>query len=332
MINTSKPILIAGLGSIGRRHLKNLSMVGCDNIILYRTGKSTLPAEELAGYKTFYDLEEALSLNPIAAIVSGPTSLHISIALKAIKAGCHLFLEKPISHSLEGISELQRIAKTKTLQIHVGFQFRFHPGLQQIKKWIESNRIGQVISARSHWGECIKDWHLWEDYRKSYSVREEMGGGVVLTLSHPFDYLIWLLGDVEKVYAVTRKHQNLAINTECMAETILHFNSGVIGSVYLDYLERPAKHTLDIIGDIGTIRWDNADGTAKLFVENKCSGECAVPKGFERNTMFLEEMRHFLMCINENSPPMCSIDEGIKSLEIALAVKSSAAKGAEVNI
>jgi predicted dehydrogenase len=330
--NTSKPILIVGLGSIGRRHLKNLSLLGYENIILSRTGKSVLAADELAGYKTFYDLEEALLQKPIAAIVSSPTSLHVSTALKAINAGCHLFLEKPISHSLEGISKLERNAKAKNLQVHVGFQFRFHPGLQQIKKWIENNQIGQVMSVRSHWGECIKDWLSWEDYRKSYSVREEMGGGVVLTLSHPFDYLLWLLGDVEKVYAVTGKHQDLGINTECMAETILHFNNGVMGSVYLDYLERPARHTLDIIGDIGTIRWDNADGTAKLFVENKCSSECAVPKGFERNTMFLEEMRHFLMCINDNSPPMCSIEEGIKSLKIALAVKRSAAEGSEVNM
>ena len=332
MKNTSKPILIIGLGSVGRRHLKNLLLLGYDNIILYRTGKSTLPTNELAEYKTFGDLEEALSLNPIAAIVSNPTSLHVSTALKAINAGCHLFLEKPVSHSIEKISELQRNAKTKNLQVHVGFQFRFHPGLQQIKKWIERNKIGQVISVQSHWGEHIKDWHSWEDYRKSYSVREEMGGGVVLTLSHPFDYLIWLLGDVEKVYAVTKKHQSLAINTECMAETVLHFNSGVIGSVYLDYLERPAKHTLNIIGDLGTIRWDNADGTARLFVEDKCVSKCTVPKGFERNTMFLEEMKHFLECINEKGLPMCSLNEGIKSLEIALAVKRSAVEGAEVHI
>jgi predicted dehydrogenase len=327
---TIRPILIIGLGSIGRRHFRNLLLLGYDNIVLYRTGKSTLPNDELAGYTTFGDLEEGLASNPVAVIISNPTSLHVSTALKAVRAGCHIFLEKPVSHSLEGISELQRNAEAQKLQVHVGFQFRFHPVLRQMKKWIENNEIGQVVSAQSHWGEYVKSWHPWEDYRSSYSVREELGGGVVLTLSHPFDYLTWFLGDVEKVYAATRKHQSLITNAECIAETVLHFKTGVIGSVYLDYLEHPAKHTVDIIGDLGTIRWNNADGTAKLFVRGRCVSECAVPNGFERNTMFLEEIRHFLKCLNGEALPICSIDDGIKSLKIALAAKRSAAEGREV--
>lgn len=327
-----RPILIVGFGAIGQRHFRNLLFLGHDNIVLYRTGKSTLPSDELAGFTTYGDLEKALSSNPVAAIISNPTSLHVSTALKAVRAGCHIFLEKPVSDSLQGISELQRYAEDQKLQVHVGYQFRFHPVLRQIKKWIENNEIGEVVSAQSHWGEYVKGWHPWEDYRNSYSVREELGGGVVLTLSHPFDYLTWFLGDVEKVYAATRKHQSLATNAECIVETVLHFKSGVIGSVYLDYMERPARHTVDIIGDLGTIQWNNTDGKAKLFVGDRCISEYTIPEGFERNTMFLEEIRHFLKCLNGEASPVCCLDEGIQSLKIALAAKRSGAEGSEVHV
>ena len=90
-------------------------------------------------------------------------------------------------------------------QVLVGFQFRFHPGLQQVKKLLDEGAIGKPISAHAHWGEYLPDWHPWEDYKQGYAARPELGGGVVLTLSHPLDYLRWLLGEVESLSAFTSR-------------------------------------------------------------------------------------------------------------------------------
>src|SRR3989304_3534110 len=104
--------LIAGLGSIGRRHFRNLIALGEKDIVLLRTRKATLPDDELAGYPVETDIREALNKHkPDAVIVANPTSLHLKTAISAAEAGCHILLEKPISSSTEGLSQLQAVVK-----------------------------------------------------------------------------------------------------------------------------------------------------------------------------------------------------------------------------
>ncbi len=184
------PIIICGLGSVGRRHLYNLQALGRNDIVLLRTGKSTLPDDELGILPVEYDLNHALlHWQPEGVVISNPTALHLEVAIPAAEAGCHLLIEKPMSHSTDGLDTLTKALRKGGGQVLVGYQFRFHPGLLAVKQLLEKEAIGCLISARVHWGEYLPDWHPWEDYRHSYSARSDLGGGVVLTLSHPFDYL-----------------------------------------------------------------------------------------------------------------------------------------------
>ena len=306
----NRPILIAGFGSIGRRHVQNLRALGHKKFVLYRTGKSTLPDEEIAGIPTESDLDKALAHKPIATIIANPTAMHLPIAIAAAKAGSHLFLEKPISHTLDGVIDLQRLVKKKNLVVQVGFQFRFHPGLRKVKKQLEKGAIGKVVSVQAHWGQYLPGWHPWEDYRKSYAANAALGGGALLTLCHPFDYLRWLIGEVERVCAVEGRSSGLGIDVEDTADVLLRFKRGATGHVHLNYLERREAHTLRIIGESGIICWDNAKPI----------------KNFERNTMYKSEMRHFLACIKRNEQPLCTLDDGIETLKIVLAAKESVRK------
>lgn len=103
-------VLICGLGSIGARHARNLKALGVQDLILYRTGRSTLPdTDDLSDIPVFNNLDAALELEPDAAVISNPTNLHVETAIRAASAGCHLFVEKPLSNDLEGIDELERI-------------------------------------------------------------------------------------------------------------------------------------------------------------------------------------------------------------------------------
>lgn len=332
MLKRNQPILIAGLGSIGRRHLQNLLSLGCNNIILYRTGKSTLPDDELKDFCVEYSLKDGLSHRPIGVIVSNPPTLHLSTALAAAQADCHLFIEKPIFHSIEGAEELVREVKNRNLSVLVGFQFRFHPALRQIKRWLDSGRIGKVASCQAHWGEYLPGWHPWEDYRKGYSARQDLGGGVILTLCHPFDYLRWLIGEVRSVSAAAGRLGGLEIDVEDTACVILHFVQGAIASFCLDYLQRPRRHWLRIVGQKGAIDWDDADGIAHLYRAGSKEEEFIPPEGFKRNTMFLEEMSHFLNCLSGKEKPACGLGDGIRALEIALAAKKSAVERREIDV
>src|SRR5512134_101488 len=127
--------LIAGLGSIGRRHFRNLISLGERDILLLRTRKATLPDDELAGYPVETELQQALQKHkPDAVIVANPTSMHLDVAIPAAEAGCHLLLEKPVSHSLERLDVLKEAVEKTGSKILVGFQFRYHPTLNKARE------------------------------------------------------------------------------------------------------------------------------------------------------------------------------------------------------
>jgi predicted dehydrogenase len=320
------PILICGLGSIGRRHLRNLQSIGLDEIVLLRTGKSTLPEDELEGLPVERDLHQALKRwRPEAVVISNPTALRLKVAIPSAEAGCHLLIEKPISHTMESVEDLREALKRGGGRALVGFQFRFHPGLRAAKRLLEEGTIGRVISARAHWGEYLPDWHPWEDYRLSYAARNDLGGGVVLTLCHPFDYLSWLLGEVESVSAEIDTLGELDMTVEDTAEMLLKFKDDALASVHLDYNQRPASHWMEIVGTEGTVRWDNASGDVRWWSsQTGIWQEIPAPDNFKRNDMFRDEMEHFLEVITGIAEPICSLGDGVQALMIALAAKRSA--------
>jgi predicted dehydrogenase len=326
-------LLIVGLGSAGRRHLRNLAALGQQDIVLLRSGKSTLPEAELDGYPAVHDLEAALQAGAQAAVIATPTALHLEAAIPLARAGCHLLLEKPVSHTLAGVDELSKAARQGGARIMVAFQYRYHPGLQAVEHWVRSGAIGRPYHARAHYGDFLPAWHPWEDYRASYSARPELGGGVVLTLCHPLDYLLWLMGAVRRVAASVGSRGDLGIPVEDTADALLELEGGASGSVHLDYLQRPPEHRLEILGTAGTIRWDQADGAARL--DRAAGGAQEIieaPQGYERNHMFLAEMQRFLAVVEAGESPWPNLEDGIRALALGAAILESSRRGTRVEL
>lgn len=338
-------ILIAGLGSIGRRHFRNLIALDEKNIILLRTHKATLPDDELAGYPVETDLQEALKKHkPEAVIVANPTALHLDVAIPVAEMGCHVLLEKPVSHSLERLDILQRTAEKSGSKILVGFQFRYHPTLNKARQLIQSNALGKILTVHAHWGEYLPQWHPWEDYRQSYAARADLGGGVIVTLTHPLDYLRYLLGDVEALWSFNGHLSPLEVDVEDVAEIGLRFAGGAVGGVHVNYFQRPPVHRLEIVGTDGTLRWDNADALLHLSKSPASFGSYSdqppapvmetfpPPEGFERNQLFVAQTRHFLEIARGESEPVCSLADGVQALRLALAAYESQKTGRVVNL
>ena len=320
--------MIAGLGSIGRRHLRNLVEIGEKDIFLFRTQHSTLPDADLAGFPVETDLGAALAHRPDAVVVSNPTAVHLEVAIPAVEAGAHVLIEKPISHNMQRVDELLAAVQTAGARVLVGFQFRYHPGLLRIRDLLAEEAIGRPISVRAHWGEYLPDWHPWEDYRQGFSARAELGGGVILTLSHPLDYLRMLFGDVAELWAFAGKLSDLEIMVEDTAEIGLQFVSGVVGSVQLNYVQRPPEHHLEIVGTQGTIQWDFASGGVQVYqVQVGDWTSYPAPHNFERNDLFLAQMMHFRELVKGTVEPDCSLEDGVKALQLALAALDSSAQG-----
>jgi predicted dehydrogenase len=321
-----RDILIAGVGSIGRRHVANLRALGWPNIRFYRTGRSTQPDGDLGECPVDHDLRAALARRPIAVIVANPSALHVPLALEAARAGCHLLIEKPLSRDLDGVADLEWEVAGRGLAALVGFQFRFNPGLQQIHAWLRAGAIGTVVSALAHCGEYLPDMHPWEDWRLGYAARPDLGGGVLLTLCHPFDYLRWLLGEIEDVSAVESRRDTFGLAVDTCVDVTGRVAGGASVHVHLDFVQRPPHHQLTVIGTEGTITWNQADGAARRYSAATGRWETILaPDGFERNWMFLDEMRHFLACLQGDAQPCCTLADGRAALEVALAAKHSIA-------
>ena len=337
--------LIAGLGSIGRRHFRNLLALGEKDIVLLRTRKATLPDDELAGYPVETEIHEALPRHkPDAVIVANPTALHLDVAIPAAEAGCHILLEKPVSDSLERLDVLQQAAQKTGSRILVGFQFRYHPTLNKARELIQSDALGKVLTVHAHWGEYLPQWHPWEDYRQSYAARADLGGGVIRTLTHPLDYLRSLVGAVESLWSFNGQISPLELDVEDVAEIGLKFTNGAIGGVHLNYFQRPPVHRLEIVGTNGTLHWDNADGILHFQQMTAPFGSFsahppapatqtfAPPAGFERNQLFVTQLRHFIETVRGEKEPVCTLEDGIRALELALAAKESASDGRLIQV
>jgi len=336
-------ILIAGLGSIGRRHFRNLIALGEKDLVLYRTNQATLPDDELAGYPVETDLAEALEKHkPQAVIVSNPTALHMDVSIAAAETGCAILVEKPIAENLERVDTLRKAVEKSGSKVLVGFQFRYHPSLNKARELIADGAIGRVLTAHAHWGEYLPNWHPWEDYRLGYAARSELGGGVILTLTHPLDYMRYLLGEVQALWSFNGHISPLELDVEDVAEIGLQFASGAMGGVHVNYIQRPPAHRLEIAGTSGTIRWDAADGVLHCLRMPDAFGTWSpqpgagieqrypLPAGFERNQLFTAQTRHFLQVVSGETEPVCSLEDGVRALEIAQAAHQSRQSGRRI--
>ena len=331
-------VLIVGFGSIGQRHLRIVreSFLLSDVRVLRREPGAT--AEGADG--CFCSLDEALAFEPQVAIIANPAPFHVRIALALARQGCHLLVEKPLSDTPEGVSELLVAANAGGIVLQVAYNLRFSPSLRDFRRWVQSGRIGRILSIRCETGQHLETWRPGTDYRQGVSACRELGGGALLELSHELDYLRWIFGDVDWVGAWVGRQSALEINVEDTAHLILGMrNSPVVvgacapvAALSLDFLRRDTTRRCVAIGEAGSLAWDGIAGSVKL-----CGGgsgmESAVLSEHPpvRDETYREQWRHFLSSIENKTSPLVGGRDGLAVLELVNAAwRSVALEGARV--
>lgn len=319
-------ILVVGCGSIGQRHLQNLRTLSAGELMVFDTSRErSLEAGAKYGATDWPSFEEALSQGPDAVLICTPTSQHIDYALTAIENYSHLFIEKPISHSLEGVQELADTAKARGRVVLVGCNFRFHWGIKLARRLIAGGKIGRVLFAQAEFGQYLPSWHPGEDYRQGYSAQQALGGGIILDSIHELDYLHWFFGDADEVYCRADKLSDLEIDVEDTAEIILNYANNILARVHLDYIQRAYNRSLKVVGEEGVITWSFSDNSVAWYPgEEKVWRVLHKNTPYDVNDMYLAEMKHFISCIQGYENPMVDACEGKSVLEVALAAKNSA--------
>jgi len=319
--------LVVGCGSIGERHIRNLKSLGAGKIMAQDIDpKRLLKVKKKYSVETYENIEEALRRKPDAVLVCAPTSLHVPIALSAVNSGCHVFIEKPISHNLDKVDDLIEAAKKRKLIIFVGFNMRFNSNLIKIKELLDERKIGKVISARVHFGSYLPDRHPWEDYREGYGAKKSLGGGVILDAIHQVDLVRWFLGDIKEVFCYSDKMSSLEIDVEDNVEIFFKLKSGAVATLHLDFVQRPPQLSCQLIGEEGTITWDFWESKVK-FYDMKSKKWEIFHGDKDPNEMYIREIRHFINCIKTKKNPPVDGVMGKELLEIALVAKKSSEEG-----
>lgn len=324
-------VLVVGCGSIGKRHLRNLKTLGVtDQLAFDPRSDRREEARQQTGAFPCPSLTQALARKPDLVFVTTPNSLHIQPALAAAKAGCHLFIEKPLSHDLKGVKELQREADKRGLTVLVGCNMRFHPAVVHLRRLVREGAVGRVVCARVMAGSYLPEWHPWEDYRKGYSARADLGGGAILDGIHEIDYLLDLLGPARDVVCAAGRFGDIGIETEDAAELVIRFRSNALGNIHLDYLQRAYRRSCLLSGTEGTLEWDNDRAEVRLYRSSTKAWESYPAPMKDVDEMYLAELRHLLACIAGKEKPAQHLAAARAALELALAAKRSAKTGKRV--
>ena len=325
------PFLVAGCGSIGRRHVRNLAASGHTDVAVcdptpQRT--ATVVAEAGLPLPQYADCDEALSkVNPAVVFVCTPPSLHVKQALAAVRAGAHVFIEKPLSNTLDGVDELMREATNRRRICQVGYNLRFHTGIRKVKELLDAGAIGPVSYAQVVMGQYLPDWRPWQDYRQSYTARRDMGGGIILDASHELDYALWLLGRPASTFCSADRVSSLDVDVEDSATILLRYPSGARTDIHLDFVRRDYARGCSLCGEAGTIIWDYSAQQVRLYraadrTWTVFNCEC------DPNDMYRAELGHFLDCVRTQTDPLVNLQQGQAVLKLIEAARRSAEAGA----
>mgnify|MGYP001301762843 CR=1 FL=1 len=319
-------VLIVGLGSIGKKHLKQLREITSDLeiVALRRNGSSSLRYEGLNHLVS--NLEEALSFSPTVAILCNPASKHIEIASALVKEGVNILIEKPISNSVQGVKELIDLSRQNKCKLMVGYNLRFSDSLIFFRNEIHKNLIGKLLSIRSEVGQHLSTWRPNSDYTQSVSAQKSLGGGVLLELSHEIDYLKWIFGSISQVFGHVSKVSSLKIDVEDVVHAIVKFNdndicSNLTANLSLDFVRQDPIRQCIVVGEEGTLKWNAINDEVLVYRNDKW--ELIYKSKQEPDYSYTNELLHFINCIEMNKEPSITGQSALDTLHVIEAIRSS---------
>jgi len=315
-------ITVVGYGSIGKRHASNLKELGHE-VSVVDVSEESLQQSEQDGYQTYCSVHEAVESKPDIAVICTPTVYHIAYAMSFAIEGIHVFVEKPISYSTEGVSDLINICKEKNTKLMCGCNLRFLQSVKLLKMLLNNGSIGRPLTSDYTFGYELRKWHPGTDYTKSYSAG--LHGGILLDDIHAIDLFEHLFGKPVDVKGYLINTGILNIKNEDIAEYILKTDNGFTGRIHSDYYSIEYTRNMRILGSQGILEWnmeltDNNEFNSAVYIKTPAINEWRVFRNIIEpvNNMYVNEMQYFINCIENNTEPYSN---GRTALETAMKLK-----------
>jgi len=301
-------ILIVGLGSIGKKHIKAIRTVNPDvEIFALRSKKDS---EKYSNVTNIFNLDFIASIAIDFAIISNPTSEHKRTISELIEYGFPLFIEKPIYSSLNIKDEIISI-NSKKISTYVACNLRFFDCLKFIKEKLTFAHNKRLNEVNVYCGSYLPDWRPNVDFRKIYSAIPELGGGVHIDLIHELDYVYWLFGKPNAVKRNFRSQSSLSVSSFDYANYLLDYNS-FCTCIVLNYYRRDSKRSLELVFENET--W-NID---LLKNQITCNDKIIFSSEQRISDTYQIQMAYFIDCINKKKNTFNTISDGFEILKICL--------------
>lgn len=323
--------LIIGLGSMGKRRVRNLQYLKENDIIGFDPEDDCRKeTEEKYKIKTYNDIENAMKKNPDVFIISTPPNHHLEYEMIAAKNDKHFFCEAGIFTN--GVEELINLCKNKKIIAAPSCTFRFKKSIIEIKKLIDNEKIGKVVALTYHMGQYLPDWHPWESIKEFYVGQKETSATREMV---PFEteWLTWIFGDVKKISCIKGKISDLDADIDDVYQLIFQFKNEIIGHLLIDVVSRTPTRILRVVGENGTIEWDWKKDVVKLYDADKKEWikfkeqEGFREDGYEaKENPYIEEMHSFIKAIKGEEKYIYSLEEDLKILKLLEAAEESSIK------
>ena len=337
-------ILFIGLGGAGQRHLRlfreNLPNV---DLIAYRSANKTPllnsdfsvnqneSIEDVYQIKIYNNLKEVLALKPDLVVISTPSSMHLEYAQLCASKGINVFVEKPISNSLEGLQTLRDTVERNNVAIQVGFQRRFHPHLSKVKEIIKSGRLGQVLTVNFTVASYIPRWHPYENYLDLYACRKELGGGVLLTEIHEIDLAIWYFGMPKSVVCIGGTYSDVGMDVEDTVRLTLDYTNFSV-QINLTFWQKHHERTLSISGEEGFLSWNQDSDLLKEEYFNETKGLVNHSSSNSDNDVMFDLQIKSLIESMSALTSEANMSDSIASIKIVEAAKKSMLRNKIINL
>ena len=326
-----------GLGSIGLRHLAiSRSLFPSNQIKSIGARVFDKWVREENKIKSEFDKEISDFAPDIVAICS-PSPSHISIAQFFVERGANLFIEKPISSDIFNLVKFIEKCSSSNRLLMVGYNLRYLNSLQEFRRHINEGLIGNPLSVRCEVGQYLPNWRQVEDYCESVTARSDLGGGVLLELSHEIDYLRWIFGEVDWVRATLLRQSELEIDVE---DTV-HMNIGfetitngrqLIANLNMDFIRHDTTRRCTVIGDMGSIRWDGISGEVSLFQAGRKTWETLFAHDNGVEETYILEWQELISAIEGKRSPAVTGEDGLRVVEIIEAARLSSKSGIQTAV
>ena len=316
-------VAIVGFGTAGARALQVLRELRPEADFLV-VSRHTATGE---GFTSTSSLDDGVEFGPDAVIVAGPATTRAAVLRQIGTLGVPVFIEKPLAHTLGDAVAVFDLLGPAVERLQVGYNLRFSESLIAFRELVRGDQFGRIVRFSAETAQYLPDWRPEKDYRETVSARADLGGGVLLELSHELDYLRWIFGEWDWVSAWTGRASSLELNVEDTALVTIGIEANqaatqVVGQLTLDFVRRDKTRTVTAVCEGGTLRWDGVVGTVELYEPSTSRWETVLTDSGSQST-YRAQWESFLSVVDQSSAPLVGISDGIAVLRAVEAIRQS---------